>query len=224
MIDQLIIGEKASFDDFEASLARRKIGQPAKKSIKQTVPFSNVTYDFTAFNGEIYWEERELEYTFEITATSPEELEEKKTAFASWIMNIMDAEIHDPFIPDYHFVGTFDDMDFEDEEGLDKTTATVKFTAYPYKVANVPKVHDVVISPKGTQTFTMMNESSHKVTPTLITDGAIMVTIDNDSYSLSAGEYTDETIKIPTGLMTMIIANLTSSNCSVSVSFCEEVF
>ena len=42
MIDQLIIG----------GLAKSKKKPPKKKSIKETVPFSNVTYDFTAINGE----------------------------------------------------------------------------------------------------------------------------------------------------------------------------
>ena len=74
MIDQLIIGDKASCDDYGASVASRKIVPPKKKEIKETVPFSNVTYDFSAINGEQYWEERELEYTLEIIAPTPEEL------------------------------------------------------------------------------------------------------------------------------------------------------
>lgn len=40
MIDQLIIGDKASFDDFGASVATRKIKMPKKKSIKETVPLT----------------------------------------------------------------------------------------------------------------------------------------------------------------------------------------
>ena len=78
MIDQIKIGDKSSYDDFSASFSNRKIGKPKKKVIKETIPFSNITYDFSAINGELYWEERELEYTFEITADTPEELEELK--------------------------------------------------------------------------------------------------------------------------------------------------
>ena len=62
MIDQLIIGKIASYDDFGASVAERKIIKPKKKSIKETVPFSNVTHDFSAIDGELYWEEASLEY------------------------------------------------------------------------------------------------------------------------------------------------------------------
>lgn len=169
MTDQLIIGDKASFDDYEASLATRNIGMPTKKTIKETVPFSNVTYDFSKINGELYWEERELEYVFEMLAPTPERLEELKTAFASWVMNVFKEEIHDPFIPDYHFIGTFDDIDFEDEETLDKTTATVTFKAYPYKIANLPTVIEHHVSAGGTEAnvFAIDNKSSHRVKATL---------------------------------------------------------
>ena len=110
MIDQLIIGGKASFDDFGASVSERKISYPKKKSIKKTVPFANVTYDFSKINGELYWEERTLEYIFEIMADTPEMLEQKKQAFSNWVMNVMNEKIYDPFIPDYHYLGTYEDQ------------------------------------------------------------------------------------------------------------------
>lgn len=225
MIDQLIISNKASFDDFGASLKERKIGQPSKKIIKETVPFSNKTYDFTAINGEIYWEERELEYVFEITAPTPEKLEEAKAAFASWVMNIMNEDIHDPFIPDYHFKGTYEDMEFEDEEGLDKTTATVVFTAYPYKIANLPKVCEVKLASYGEKTsLTILNNSSHIVTPTLSVEGSARLEIGNISYAMSEGEYTDETVKLPVGLTTIHVENTYLISTVVRISFYEEVF
>ena len=65
MIDQLIIGSKKSYDDFGASVSERTIHQPKKKTIKETVPFSNITHDFSGIDGEVYWEERKLEYIFE---------------------------------------------------------------------------------------------------------------------------------------------------------------
>ena len=161
MIDQLIIGDKASFDDFEASVAFRTIGLPEKKTIKETVPFSNVTYDFSKINGELYWNERELEYVFEIVAQTPERLEDLKAAFASWVMNIHQEELHDPFIPDHHFVATFSKIKFDDEEGLNKTTATVVFASYPYKVANLPRVFERTVT--GAVEMYVVNNSSHPI-------------------------------------------------------------
>ena len=235
MIDQLIIGDKGSFDDFGFSLASRKIGQPKKKSIKETVPYSNKTYDFSAINGEVYWEERELEYILEMTASTAEELEEMKAAFAGWVMNVMDEEIHDPFITDYHFVGTYDDMSFEDEETLDKTTATVKFTAYPYKVANIVKKYTHTIAGKGSLVVNLLNNSSHRVTPKVKCSGEITVKRETDtaleSWGLPASEEAAEVTDSTTGKVFMLEVGLTkitlenplSTPCTIEFSFYEEV-
>lgn len=222
MLDQLIIGEKASFDDFGASVATRKISAPKKKEIKETVPFSNVTYDFSAINGEVYWEERDLQYQCEIIAPTPEDLERKKTAFSSWVMNISAEKLIDPFDPDYHYIATYSDIDYADDESLEKTTATVKFKAYPYKIANIPKVYKFSI-PANTETeATILNDSSHRITPTISSDTGATLQLDNISYSVPAGETTDGTFKLKAGLNTLILNAAT--DCLLTVRFNEEVF
>lgn len=224
MIDQLIIGDKNSYDDFSASLARSNKKQPKKKSIKESVPFSNVTYDFSAINGEIYWEERELEYIFEIIADSPEELEDLKKNFSNWVMNVMEQNIYDPYIPDYHYVGTYSDMDFEDDEGMEKTTATVIFMAYPYKISNYPKVFSFVVAANSEEVKFVDNTSSHKIAPTITTNANVTLKIGNTSYSIPEGTIKDEDFKIEQGLNSIIIQNTNSGACNISFSFDEEVF
>lgn len=226
MIDQLVIEDKASFDDFGASLSKRSVGMPKKKSIKETVPFSNKTYDFSAINGEIYWDERELEYTFEMIAPTPEELEEMKAKFAGWVMPLMEAKIFDPFIEDYHFVGTFDELKFDDDEGLDKTTATVKFSAYPYRLANLPKKYAAEVVKTGifggSATLTIVNNSAHPVLPTLkVTGDDVIIKIGNASFSVSSGEYTDAGLMLGVGTTEWVIQS--QSTASVEVTFIEEV-
>lgn len=239
MIDQLIIGEKASFDDFGASLATRNIGMPTKKSIKETVPFSNVTYDFSKINGELYWEERELEYVFEIIASTPERLEELKTAFASWVMNVHQEEIHDPFIPLHHFVGTFDDIDFEDEESLDKTTVTVTFTAYPYKVANQPTVFEETSSMDTRKRLIVENTSSHRVNAVLslacatedeaLWDYALIVEsngIIESTITKRGVELANVPLILPVGVsaFSFFCLDAEAGSYTLSVSYTEEVF
>lgn len=177
MFDQLIIGEKASLDDFDASVAERHIGEPTKKEIKDTVPFSNVTYDFSKINGELYWNERELDYEFEIIADTPEELERKKTAFKNWVMNVMEEKLYDPYIPDYHFLATFKDIDPTDDESLEKTTIAVKFTAYPYQIANEPKLYEFTIPAKSELKINLINGGIHRVTPTITLDASLIFKI-----------------------------------------------
>ena len=224
MLDQLIIGEKASLDDFDASIAGRDIGEPTKKEIKDTVPFFNGTYDFSKINGELYWNERELEYAFEIIADTPEELERKKTAFKNWVMNVMEEKLYDPYITDYHFWATFKDIDPADDESLNKTTITVKFTAYPYQIANDPTEYEFVI-PAGTEkTVNIINGGIHGVTPTVVIGAAITLTVADTIYTAPAGEITDSRFELVAGGNTWKIKNENDAECTVTVKFFEEVF
>lgn len=236
MTDQLIIGDRASFDDFDASVAARKISPPKKKSIKETVPFSNRTYDFSAINGETYWEERELEYVFELTADTPEELEDLKRKFSAWVMGVREQELHDPHIPDYHFLATYEDMDAEDDEGLDKTTLTVTFTAYPYMIANAPKVYEVTIPPVvaggNTQTIFVLNESEHPVPLTIANTVDMTLKLGEEpTVSIPAGAGTYGALKLPKGRTKVELRNpshydgsVDLEDCVARLSFYEEVF
>lgn len=221
MFDQLIIGSKASYDDFEASVAERKITKPKKKSIRESVPFSNVTHDFSAINGEIYWEDGMLEYVFEITANSPEELEEKKRPFVSWIMNVMNEELHDPFIKEYHFLATFSEID-EDDSEIEKSTITVKFTAYPYMICNHKKSCPFDMT-ETEATVIVFNDSSHRITPTITTDAECVIRKGNSSFGIPAGEITDSKFALNPGKNTLAIRT-TSGNGTIKIEFYEEVF
>ncbi len=221
MIDQLIIGSTASHDDFEASVKERKISAPKKKIIKETVPFSNETHDFSAINGEIYWEERELEYVFEILANSPEELEEKKQPFLAWVMNVSGEEIHDPFITDYHFKGTFNEIDIDDSE-IEKSTITVKFTAYPYMISNTKRT--AIYNLAETETVVnITNNSSHRITPTFTSDVEYIVVKGSSSYALPAGEMTSSVFMFAPGMNTLKIRS-TGESGTLKIEFYEEVF
>lgn len=228
MLDQLIIGDKASYDDFGASVAYRTIEQPKKKEIKETIPFSNVTYDFSAINGEVYWNERKLEYVFEMTASTPQELEEMKIAFASWIMNIRDEKIFDPFIADYHFKGTFSEMSFDDDDSVEKTTATVVFMAYPYKIANVEKTVIAEISYSASSNMQrnveIMNNSSHRIMPTVVVEGNVSIKVSNATVDVSSGTYVDDVLILPVGDSEWKITNKGTETAKVTISFFEEVF
>ena len=229
MIDQLIIEDKASFTDFYASIAERKIKNPPKKSIKETVPFSNITYDFSAIHGEIYWEEREIEYIFEITAESPEKLEEKKHSFISWIMGINQQKLHDPHIPNYHFLATYKDMSSEDDEGLDKSTLTVTFTAYPYMIANTPKIYESELPASAQSSIRVLNESDHPVSLTVKTNIDITLQYDIDenrniTAAIPQGEQIYRALKLQPGFTTIELINSQAIIGLVRISYNEEVF
>lgn len=221
-IDQLVIGEIGSFDDFEATVKERVINAPKKKSIKETVPFSNKTYDFSAINGEVYWEERSLEYVFEIIADSPEELEEKKQPFVSWLMNVQEEKIYDPFIEEYHFVGTFESVDIDDTE-LEKATIKATFSAYPYQIANRKKVMEVEITTEENSVIEFLNESSHRIIPTFMSDVEFTLLYKNSSYSFFSGENSLRKIMLDVGSNTMSFKAVEERGV-VNIEFFEEVF
>lgn len=222
MLDQLIIEDKYSLDDFGFSMKERSIGMPDKKEIKDTVPFSNKTYDFSAIDGEVYWEERKLEYIFECVKGSPEELEEAKTLFSNWVMSVQEARIYDPYIQGYHFVGTFDSIKYADE--VEKTTATVTFMAYPYKVANIESSYNFSIAASGEVSDIVANNSSHRMIPTITSDVSIVIEMNNTSYAIPSGETIDDALMLPIGKTSLVIKNSEAVAGNVKISFYEEVF
>lgn len=221
MFDQLTIGSISSYDDFEASVKERVISAPKKKIIKETVPFSNETYDFSAINGEIYWEERTLKYVFEIIANTPEELEEKKQPFLAWVMNTNNAEIHDPFIENYHFKGTFNDIDINDSE-IEKSTITVTFTAYPYMISDAKRIGIYQLTETET-VINITNNSCHRITPTFISDVEYIVIRGGSSFALQAGELTSAVFMFTPGMNTLKIRS-TGGSGTLKIEFYEEVF
>lgn len=221
--DQLIIGDVSSLE-FDASVMQRTISLPAKKEIKQTVPFSNKTYDFSAIGGEVYWEQRELEYIMEIDASCPEELSAKKTRFFNWVMNVMDEEIRDPFDPDWHYVGTFKNITPEDDESVEKSTITVVFEVYPYKFANTPTVYVIPVPAKSEVAERIVNDSGHRLTPTLEANVEMTLLMSGASYTVPADEVTDDRFKLEKGATTLKVANQTNNDGLLKIEFVREVF
>lgn len=219
MFDSVVIGKKDSYFDYEASMKEREIGDPKKKIIKETVPFSNITYDFTKINGEIYWEERVLTYVFEITADSPEELEVKKQAFKRWIMNVHEEELHDPYIKDFHFIATFDDIACDDTE-IEKSTITVTFTAYPYMIADKKKIYTAHLENEDAVELVVFNNSSHRIVATLKTD--VNCSVSSGDSGIFISDNAD--IYLETGRHVFNVARLKEQNGTVSLEFYEEVF
>lgn len=231
MIDSVVIGEYDSYYDFDASMKEREIGEPKKKSIKETVPFSNEVYDFTKINGEIYWEERVLTYVFEILADSPIELEEKKRNFKKWIMNVHKQRLYDPYIEDYYFTATFDDISCDDSE-IEKSTITVTFTANPYMTSEFYKAYEIVATEES-QAVEIYCNSCHGIVPDIVNlEGDIVLGIDSNpesdygyigsSYNLSAGITRNTSIKLTPGLNKFHI-NSVSGEVPVRIVFHEEV-
>lgn len=222
MFDQIVIAGVGSNDSYEATVRERTISEPKKKIIKETVPFSNAIYDFSDINGELYWEERVLTYIFEIIADSPEELEIKKQKFKNWIMLVKEEELHDPFIENYHFIATFDDISCDDSE-FEKSTITVTFFAYPYMISNYKRQYNISVGANDELSVDVINNSSHRLAPTIVSDTNITISINNVTYSIPAGTITSENLKIEIGTNSVTITNAGDVTANIEIYYNEEV-
>ena len=226
MFDQLVIGNIGTDDNFGATVSSRAIKDPPKKKITKTVPFSNQTYDFSKINGELYWGQRELDYEFEMIASCYEELEEMKINFSNFIMNVFEDEIHDPFIPDYHFKGTFESKEYDDDESGLKTTVKVKFMAYPYKISNRQKKYTSPAPVLAPKIVTVHNTSGHRIIPTITIIGDVRIIYGNISYAASNETVHDELFSLNPGVNKYSIQGIGENGepCSIEICFHEEVF
>ena len=120
--------------EFGIAMESASIGFPAKKKIKETVPFMNGYYDFSTIgsNGEIMYEEREIDITFGIPAQSKEELQFMYSNILEWSVDISKSQLIFDSMPDYYFEG-----EVTDSSTLEETMAygklQLKFTCEPFK-------------------------------------------------------------------------------------------
>lgn len=211
---------KGSYTDFGLAIKNRTISLPKKKTIKEDIPFSNGSYDFSNINGEIYWEEREIEYTFDIAEFTAEEMEKIKDDVVDWLLNIHDADIEDDYTKDYYYHGSYDDNGWSEDFGQGELK--IIFVVYPYKFAK--SLTTKTISATTTeQTIVINNDGSHKIIPTISTDGAVEITIGANTYSLSSGTYTSSSFVLSKGENTWTIKT-TTDTANVNISFRKEVF
>ncbi|MEN0666905.1 distal tail protein Dit [Caldifermentibacillus hisashii] len=134
---------KHSYRDFYLTLAERSIGNPKKIKVKERVPFSNKTYDFSGIYGEQEYEERQLTYVFNVKDYQKINLENKKTEVTNWLMQPNKKErLLDDYIPGYYFMAEVEEnIDFDEMRFNGKLT--INFTAYPFRIAKLQEGNDI---------------------------------------------------------------------------------
>lgn len=129
------INGKHSFTDLGQYLKSRNIGIPSRKRVTGTVPYMNGYYDFSALNGEPAYDERTLEYTFDIMEDTPEAVEMTKNNIISWAMGAVESKIYDDYDPDHYFIGSYSEAEFTEDDDLPEEGGelTITFAAQPYR-------------------------------------------------------------------------------------------
>ena len=220
MYKEIKANGKGSYTDFGLAIKERTISLPSKKTVKEEIPFRNGSYDFSNINGEIYWEERELEYTFDIAEFSTEEMEQIKSKIVDWLLNIHDTDIEDDYSNDYYYHGSYDDNSWSEDFGQGELSIT--FLVYPYKFAKTETVKTIIATTEE-QTITIQNDSSHRIIPEITTTGLINIIIGSNTYALNTGTHNDSKYLLEKGSNIWKI-KADNDTATVNITFRKEVF
>lgn len=128
-------GVRVGCGDDNVCTEDKQIGVPKKRTVREDVPYRNGSYDFSALDGQTYYEDRELEYKFGIIGSEQEVLA-KISELTTWLYGIQDDDIWDTDIPYWHFHGSCDEVKVKyDETGM-SADLKAKFTVGPFLIAD----------------------------------------------------------------------------------------
>lgn len=211
--DGIRIKDKHSYGDFGLYMKSRKIGLPEKKSIRETVAFMNGYYDFSALNGSPAWNERIIEYSFDVTNDNPVELDYFVSHVLDWLCNVHDEDIFDDTVYGYHWHGSYDDASVEwDDSGM-AAEIKVSFVVHPFKIANEPTEY---IMTAGTYTI---NNLGMAVAPYVISTTTAAIQIGSYVSAVPANEKIQLEIDLERGENTVLM----TGDGTMALGFYEEV-
>ena len=218
MIKQLIANGKSSYNDFGIYIKERNPSVPTKRRNIKTIPGMHGFYDFSSLYGEVIYEDRTIEYKFDITGWDVEDLDNERRRVMDWILNIHNTKIIDEYSPNYYWLGSYSDGSWKEdaEQGL----LTVKFVVYPFAISINPRELYINISDNEEKNIIINNDSSHRVVPKIITDGTILIKKDELNITLSSGEWEIDNFYFEKGENNLLI----SGNANVCIKYNEEVF
>lgn len=204
MMDGIQIKNIHSYRDLGLHIAARNIGLPEKKSIRETVPFMNGYYDFTALNGAPAWGEREIEYTFDVTGDTPQEAESNVEKVLDWLCNVHDEDIFDDTLTGKHWHGSYKECSPAYDDSGDLIELTVIFVVYPFKIANSPTTYSYTDA--GTYRVRIENKGM-AVAPYVSCNGTVAIQIGSYVTSVPDTSGTQLEIDLERGWNTVVIAN-----------------
>ena len=186
---------------------------PSVKRIRETVPYMNGSYDFSKLNGELTYEDRIISYTFDITGNDAEEMNAKKHDVSAWLCAVHEEDIQDDDYPNLHFVGSYHESDWEEDDGQGELT--IKFICKPYMCANV----ETVIAAGTNVSLTIQNDSDHRIVPIVETSDTLTVQVSGKKYVISgSGKHQLFTLEKGNNQVTYTLTG------NAKIRFCKEVF
>ena len=185
---QIIFNDKKSLDDFDLYLVNVEVGYPSPRQIKSAVPYQNGYYDFTELYGDISYDNRIINITFEyadilfLSQTRLSSVYGHIADFTARAINITPIEI-------FWQTGRI----------------TVEFDCYPFRSYDIAEGNDLWdpfnfeldyfittgFTVNGELDVILHNYSAIRKTPTIKCDGNIKVIKDGVTYDFMPGTWRD---------------------------------
>ena len=122
--------------DLGFQVASRSLTPPAPKSVRKSIPFTDGSYDFSAAYGRVFFDDRELSYTFHVLEDGAPAAEAEVSRLIMFLSGVHDSDIHDDDSPFHHFRGSYAGSEVEwDEDGC-AATVTATFAVHPWRISD----------------------------------------------------------------------------------------
>lgn len=212
------INEGFTFGGFDTTqhgwfLMERSAPTPSEKELIESVPYMHGSYDFSVFNEERYFENRELTYKFIMPTDVYENRKMVEQDLKRTLMPIRQSALYDTHDRSYHWLAKVSSIEVLDDSQYNNLTVTVIFSAYPFAIVNDEEGSDIwddVYFPhwtflntkytvNGAQVVTLINDGSKIIKPKMIVTGTVSVTDRYSTVEMTAGTYTDTKISIYPG-------------------------
>lgn len=194
---------KHSYNDYGLTIKSKDINPPPKNKVKEKVPYMQGAYDFSNLYGDQTYNERTLNYVFNLICSSKLELNTKKIKILDWLLNSFKDNLKDDTIPGFYFFAECEDVSFK-EDGR-KAEITVKFVAYPFKISsndegNIPwddfnfeldYMQETKFNILGSKSIEIYNLGAVKATPTIICSAAMDIIKNGITYKYNQGTTKD---------------------------------
>ena len=205
-------GGKHSYRDFGMTLKSKNIGNPKKRKIKETVPYMNGQYDFSMLHGDQTYEERSLQYVFNLIDQNKELMNARKVAALNWLEAGCQEILWDDAIPGYYFLAECTDIDFKESGRIGELTAT--FTAYPFKIQQAEAgellwddfcfltdyLQETRFTISGITSIDLYVNSAAQITPMVSCSADMSILMGDTQYSFPPGDTQDYRFQLACGL------------------------
>lgn len=204
--DGITLHGKHSYKDFGAWLKSKTICVPSTIKITETVPYMQGVYDFTELYGEQTYDERTLEYEFDLVAKNKwsdpkKELRIRSTEFINWIKSSSKSELIDDDFPGFYFLAEVEDSIEIDDSDIYVFTIKVKFTAYGLMIKKdyegqtewdsfcfeTDVMQQTRFGIKGAKEIILYNNGIRSLTPKIISDAEFILKKDYIEYKIGCG-------------------------------------